>query len=72
MMDNLKNYDPVIYTLKASIETCIERDSKRNPPHEKWAAIAVHNLVSRFDYGTIINNDSSDYKSIVKRIVSEN
>ncbi len=43
------------FTLKAPLEVCIERDSKRKKSYGEGAAAAVHSLVSRFDYGTVID-----------------
>ena len=44
-----------VFTLKAPLTICIERDSKRKKSHGEGAAQAVHNLVSAFDYGTMID-----------------
>ena len=43
------------FTLKAPLEVCIERDSKRKKSYGEGAATAVHSLVSKFDYGTVID-----------------
>jgi predicted kinase len=48
-------YPHYIFTLKAPVEICIERDRKRSKTHGEDAARAVHMLVSRFDYGIIID-----------------
>jgi len=44
-----------VFTLKAPLELCIQRDSERDKTHGEGAATAVHSLVSRFDYGTNID-----------------
>ncbi|MBI2638427.1 AAA family ATPase [Candidatus Peregrinibacteria bacterium] len=44
-----------IFTLKAPLELCIKRDSERHKTHGEGAARAVHSLVSRFDYGNIVD-----------------
>ncbi len=49
------NYPHHVFTLKASLEVCIERDSKRTPPHGVGAATVVYNKTNSFDYGTIID-----------------
>ena len=51
-----------IFTLKAPVEVCIERDSKRKKIHGKLAAIAVHHLVTKFNYGIVTdtNNKTPD------------
>lgn len=53
----LKNllYEHYIFTLRAPPELCIKRDSERHKTHGEGAALAVHSLVSRFDYGNIID-----------------
>ncbi|MFC1616387.1 ATP-binding protein [Patescibacteria group bacterium] len=43
------------FTLKLPLEICIERDSKRDKVYGEGAAWAVHNLVSKFDYGNLID-----------------
>jgi len=48
-------YKGFVFTLKAPLETCIERDRKRGKTHGETAARDVHRLVSRFDYGTVID-----------------
>lgn len=55
-----------IFTLKASLEICIERDSKRENPHGKDAVEAVYNKTNEFDYGMVI-----DVMQSVEQIVSE-
>ncbi len=54
LIENLpfKNY---IFTLKVSVEVCIERDAKRSKSYGEGAAIVVHNLVSKFDYGISVD-----------------
>ena len=44
-----------VFTLKAPLEVCIKRDSKRKPPHGIGAATVVHNKATEFDYGTLID-----------------
>ncbi|MBN1585279.1 AAA family ATPase [Candidatus Uhrbacteria bacterium] len=44
-----------IFTLKAPLELCIKRDSERSKTLGEGAAGAVHSLVSRFDYGNIVD-----------------
>ena len=68
LIKNLK-YKHFIFTLKARLLVCIERDSKRKRTYGKKAAKAVHNLVSKFDYGTIINTDNKTEKDVIKEIL---
>lgn len=44
-----------IFTLKVPVEICIARDAARAKVYGEGAAIAVHNLVSRFDYGVNVD-----------------
>jgi predicted kinase len=63
-------YPGVVFTLKASLETCIDRDSKRAKPYGKDAAGAVHHLVSRFDSGTIIQTEGKTIGQVLDEIRS--
>jgi|SRR3989344_931073 len=49
------DYSHYIFTLKAPLKVCIERDNKRFKPHGKNAATVVYNKTTSFDYGTNIN-----------------
>jgi len=62
-------YDHYVFTLKAPVEVCIERDRKRGKTHGEDAARAVHSLVSRFDYGTIIDV-TKPLDNVVQEILS--
>jgi len=55
-------YRHFIFTLKAPVEVCIERDRKRKGKYGTSAVKAVHSLVSKFDYGIVIdtNNKTPD------------
>jgi len=69
LINRLIEFEPKVFTLKASKETCIKRDEKRKNPHGKDAAIAVHNLVSRFDYGINIDNSKPDSNISINKIL---
>jgi tRNA uridine 5-carbamoylmethylation protein Kti12 len=71
LQKELSGYKFSIFTLKAPVELCIERDSRRVSPHGKWAAIAVHTLVSKFDLGKVIGNFGTDAQEVVKKIMLE-
>ena len=58
-----------IFTLKAPVELCIDRDSKRSKVYGKDSAQAVHSLVSRFDYGTNIDATGS-IEDTMNKIIS--
>ena len=44
-----------IFTLKAPLKVCIDRDSKRNKTHGEMAAKVVHKKSTEFDHGTLID-----------------
>lgn len=46
-----------IFTLKAPLEVCIERDSKRKQTHGEEATRAVYKKAVEFDYGIVIDVD---------------
>lgn len=59
-----------IFTLKAPLEVCIKRDRNRKKPLGEIATIEVYKLVSRFDYGIIIDATKTLEQS-VKYILSK-
>jgi tRNA uridine 5-carbamoylmethylation protein Kti12 len=59
------------FTLIAPIEVCILRDSQRSNSYGQAAVVAVYNLVSRFDYGQIINTSSLTIEETIKTILSK-
>ena len=63
LIENLK-YSHYIFTLKAPIELCIERDKGRKRVYGEDAARAVHKMVSRFDYGIVIDVSDTLEKSV--------
>lgn len=58
-----------IFTLKAPVEVCIDRDSKRDKVYGEDAARAVHTLVSRLDCGVVINA-TKPLDKIIEEILS--
>ena len=62
-------FDHYVFTLKAPLELCIERDSKRERVYGEGAAWAVHSLVSRFEYGTNVDVSGS-LEDTLKEIIS--
>ncbi|MBI4232037.1 ATP-binding protein [Candidatus Peregrinibacteria bacterium] len=58
-----------IFTLKATLELCIERDSKREIPHGQIAAEVVYNKTTEFDRGTLIDTTGSIEDSIGKMMI---
>ncbi len=59
-----------VFTLKVPLSICIERDKKRNKTLGKDAASAVHKLVSRFDYGKVIDASTGNINAVVREILS--
>ncbi len=60
-----------IFTLKASIDTCITRDAGREKSYGEGAVYAVHSMVSRFDAGKIIHTDVKSAEEVVGEIEKE-
>ena len=58
------------FNLRAKLRTCIERDGGRERAYGADAAVAVHNLVSRFDYGINIDTDDKTEGQVVEEILS--
>jgi predicted kinase len=44
-----------IFTLRVSLRVCIERDSRRRPPHGPEAARAVYAKTTAFEYGVDVD-----------------
>jgi len=55
-----------VFTLKASLEVCIERDKNRNKIHGEDAARAVFKKSTEFEYGTVI-----DINKPLKKCINE-
>ena len=58
----------IVFTLKAPVETCISRDKGKDLSYGEGAAMAVHNMVSRFDYGTIIETEGQTLNQTLNEI----
>lgn len=59
-----------VFTLKAPLETCIERDKGREKSYGEGAAWAVHGMVSKFDYGKVINTEGKTLEETTEEIMS--
>ena len=44
-----------VFSLKAPLDVCIDRDKKRENPHGEFAAREVYEKVSEFDIGEVID-----------------
>jgi len=58
------------FNLRATLRTCIERDGGRKMAYGADAAVAVHYLVSRFDYGINIDTDDKTEGQVVEEILA--
>ena len=68
LISKLNQKDVFVFTLKASKDICINRDAQREKSYGVVAATAVHELVSRFDYGEVILNEDDDVEQKIKVI----
>ena len=68
LLKNLK-YPHYVFTLKAPAGECIKRDLKRKKTLGKDSVCAVHWLVSRFDYGRVINTKNKPVGRTIKEIL---
>ncbi|MFH1047059.1 MAG: AAA family ATPase [Patescibacteria group bacterium] len=59
-----------IFTLKASVETCIHRDRERPKSYGEDAARAVYGMISSFDAGTIIQTDDKSESEVAAEIMA--
>lgn len=60
----------VVFTLKASVNTCMRRNRSRKLKYDRRAVAAVHNLVSRFNYGTVIDTNNKTPAEVTREILS--
>lgn len=63
------NYSHYVFTLKAPLEVCIKRNSKRGKIHGKDAAEAVYKKSTSFNYGTTIDTENQNPEETVKEIL---
>src|SRR3989344_5347987 len=55
-----------VFTLKAPLKVCIERDAKRKKKHGEAAARGVYAKATEFEYGEIIDVTKSLHESVRK------
>jgi shikimate kinase len=67
-----KNIDSPLYifTLKAPLKTCIDRDSKRKKVYGKIAAKEVYELVSKVKIGKIVNTKNKTIQEVIGKIIT--
>ncbi|MFH0700824.1 MAG: AAA family ATPase [Candidatus Woesearchaeota archaeon] len=63
------NYPHFIFTLRAPLKVCLERDAHREKSHGKDATEAVYEKSTSFTYGTEIDATQPKEK-IIKKIIS--
>ena len=63
------NYPHYVFTLKASVETCIKRDKERGKTHGEDATRAVFKKSTEFTYGIEIDTENKTANEVVKEIV---
>ena len=59
-----------VFTLKATLQTCIARDRSRIIRYVEEATAAVFQLVSAFDYGHVINTEHLTVNETVDTILA--
>ena len=59
-----------IFTLKASVNECIKRDKERKISLGKDAVKVVHKIVSKLDYGIVINTNNRSVEETMKEVIS--
>lgn len=59
----------LVFTLRASLHTCVRRNAGRKQAYGKDAAAAVHALVTRFDAGRVIGTDGKAARQVVDAIM---
>tara|TARA_B100002003_G_C13765518_1_gene380075 strand:- start:51 stop:554 length:504 start_codon:yes stop_codon:yes gene_type:complete len=64
----LKNYKGYVFTLKAPLKTCIQRDNQRDKTHGKDAAEAVYKKSISFKYGEIIDTENKSVNEVINEI----
>ncbi len=62
------DYPHYVFTLKAPVDVCIERDKMRGETHGAITAQVIHKKVSTFDYGSIIDTEKQTVVQIVDKI----
>lgn len=65
------SYPHYIFTLKAPLKVCIERDRKRKKTYGKDAAKAVYKKSNSFKYGIIINTENKSSKEVINEIMGK-
>ncbi len=59
-----------VFTLRASLERCLERHKERESDISEKSVRDVHRLVNEFDAGTVIGTDGKSEEETVREIIS--
>lgn len=62
------HYSHQVFTLRASVETCIARDEERGKTHGEAAARVVHKKSTSFEYGEIIDTENKGIDETLREI----
>ena len=62
------NYPHYVFTLKAPVETCINRDEERGKTHGEDAARVVYKKSTSFEYGIPIETEGKSVEETLKKI----
>jgi predicted kinase len=65
------DYEHYVFTLKASVETCVSRDIERGKTHGEDAARAVYKKSTSFSYGEGIETEGKKAEEVVELIFEE-
>ena len=60
-----------LFTLSATLDTCLKRDAQRENQYGKDAVTAVYNLVSLYSVGELIDTNSASLKATTAFILSK-
>lgn len=69
--DLIKRFDKTkfyVFTLKASLQTCIKRDKERQNSYGKDPVDAVYKKVNEFDYGIVVDTENKTGKEVLDEI----
>ena len=72
-LDHLVNniaHEVIVFTLKASLDSCKHRDKHRDYSYGEDAAFVVYNITTKFDYGIIIDTENQSVEDTIEEIVS--
>jgi len=65
------NTDFAIFTLQASLKTCIERDRRRKNSYGEATTKAIYQLVIQFDIGKIINTENQAPDETAQEVLNQ-